>query len=96
MIDTTALLLVQDDLHRLGAVLLGADALADDLDRVDEVTEDGVVHGRQGARAGAFLLLVCARVDGALGAGEDAALRDEEDVAVGEFLFEFAGEAVIS
>jgi hypothetical protein len=94
VVNTTALLLVEDDLEGLAAVLLGAGALADDLDGVDEVVEDGVVDGREGAGTGALLLLVGAGVDGALGAGEDAALSDEEDVAVGELLLEFTGQTV--
>lgn len=47
VVDTTTLFLVEDDLEDLGVVLLGADALADDLNRVDEVGEDGIVNGRE-------------------------------------------------
>lgn len=94
MVDTAPLLLIQDHLDGLAAVLLGADALADDLDGVDEVIEDGVVDGGQGTRARTLLGLVGARVGRALGAGENAALSDEEDVAVGELLLELTGEAV--
>jgi hypothetical protein len=92
VVDTTTLLLVEDDLEGLGAVLLGAGALADNLDGVDEVGEDGVVDSGQSARAGALLGLGGARVNGALGAGQDAALGHEEDVAVGELLLELAGQ----
>lgn len=92
MVDTTTLLLVKDDLEGLGAVLLGAGALADNLDGVDEISEDGVVDSSQSAGTGALLGLGGARVDGALGAGQDAALSNEEDVAVGELLLELAGE----
>lgn len=94
MVNAATLLLVEDDLERLAAVLLGAGALADNLNGVDEVVEDGLVDGREGAAARTLLLLVRAAVGGALRAGEDAALGDEEDVAVGELLFEFAGETV--
>lgn len=48
-VHTPALLLVQYYLRDLGAILTGAHTLADDLDRVDNVGEDGVVHGGQGA-----------------------------------------------
>jgi hypothetical protein len=92
VVDTTTLLLVEDDLEGLGAVLLGADALANDLDGVDEVSEDGVVDSGQSAGTGALLGLGGAGVDGALGAGQDAALSNEEDVAVGELLLELAGQ----
>ena len=94
MVNTATLLLVQDNLQGLAAVLLGADALADDLDGVDEVGEDGVVDGGQSARTGALLGLGGARVGGALGAGQDAALSNEEDVAVRELLLELAGQTV--
>jgi len=96
VVNTTLLLLVQDNLQGLAAVLLGADALADDLDGVDEVSEDGVVDGGQSAGTGALLSLVGARVDGALGAGQNAALSHEEDMAVRELLLQLAGEAVVA
>lgn len=95
VVDTAALLLVQDNLQGLAAILLGADALADDLDGVDEVAEDGVVDGGQSARTGTLLGLSSARVDRALGAGQDAALSNEEDVAVRELLLKLAGQAVV-
>lgn len=96
MVNTTTLLLVQDDLEGLGAVLLGAGTLADDLDGVDEVGEDGVVDSSQSAGTGTLLLLVGTRAGGALGAGQDAALSNEENVAVGELLLELTGQAMIS
>lgn len=95
MVDTTTLLLIQDDLDGLAAVFLGAGALADDLDGVDEVGEDGIVDGCQSAGTGALLLQGGAAVDGALGAGEDTALGHEEDVAVGELLLELTGQALL-
>ena len=94
VVDAAALLLVEDDLEELGAVLLGAEALADDLDGVDEVSEDGVVDGGKSPRARALLLEGVAGAGGALGAGEDAARSEEDDVAVRELLLELAGQAV--
>lgn len=93
-IDAAALLLVQDDLEHLAAVLAGAGALANDFDRVDDVIEDGVVDGGQGARVGPFLRLRRSRSIAAFGPREDAARGEEEDVAVREFLLEFARQAV--
>lgn len=95
VVDAAALLLVEDDLEDLAAVLAGADALADNLDGVDEVVQDGVVDGGQGARAGALLRLVAARAVAALGAGQDAARGDDQDVAVRELLLELTGDAVV-
>lgn len=93
VVDATALLLVEDDLEGLGAVLLGAEALADDLDGVDEVGQDGVVDGGQSAGAGTLLLLGVARAGGSLGAGQDAARGEDQDVAVRELLLQLTGEA---
>jgi len=50
------------------------------------------VHGRQGAGAGPFLRLRRARAVRAFGTGKDAARGEDQDVAVGEFLLELAGE----
>ena len=96
VVDTAALLLVQNNLQGLAAVLLGADALADDLNGVDKIAEDGVVDSGQSARTGALLGLGGARVDGALGAGQNAALSNEEDVAIRKLLLELTGQAVVA
>ena len=93
VVNTTTLLLVKNDLEDLGAVLLGAHALANDLDGVDEVGKDGVVDSSQSARTRALLGLAGARAVAALGAGQDAAGSDDEDVAVGELLLELTGQA---
>jgi hypothetical protein len=96
VVHTTALLLVQDDLEQLGAVLLGAETLADDLDGVDEVGQDGVVDSGQGSRTGALLLLGVAGAGRALGAGQNAARGQDQDVAVRELLLELAGQALLN
>jgi hypothetical protein len=96
VIHTTLLLLIEHNLQDLASILLGAQPLADDLDGVDEVGEDGVVDGSECARAWALLLLRCAAAVGALGTGEDAAGGDDEDVAVRELLLELTGETVIA
>ena len=93
VVDGVLLLLVEHDLQDLATVLLGAQALADDLDGEDEVGQDGVVHGGQGSRAGTLLCLRCARPVRALRPGQDAARGQDQDVAVGELLLELTGEA---
>lgn len=92
VVNTTTLLLVEDDLEDLGAVLLGAHALANDLDGVDEVGKDGVVDSSQSTRTRALLGLAGARAVAALGAGQDAARGDDQDVTVGELLLELTGQ----
>lgn len=52
------------------------------------------MHGRQGAAVRPFLRLRGSAAVAAFGAGEDGARGEEEDVSVGEFFFEFAGEAL--
>ena len=93
VVDAAALLLVEDDLQQLAVVLLGPQALADDLDGVDEVTEDGIVNSSQSSRTGTLLLLGVAGAGGTLGAGQDTARGQDQDVAVGELLLELTGKA---
>ena len=93
MVDAAPLLLIQDDLQQLAAVGAGAGALADDFDGVDEVVEDGFVHGGQGAAAGPLLCLARAATVRALRAREDAPHGEEDDLPVGKLLLELAGEA---
>jgi hypothetical protein len=95
VVNTTALLLVKDDLEDLGAVLLGAETLADNLDGVDEVGEDGVVDSGKSPGLGALLGLRSARAVGALGAGQNAAGSNDQDVAVRELLLELTGETLL-
>lgn len=93
VVNTTTLLLVKNDLEDLGTVLLGAHALADNLDREDEIGQDGVVDGSECARTRTLLGLGSTGAVGALGAGKDAAGRNDEDVTVGELLLELTGQA---
>jgi len=95
VVNTTTLLLVKNDLEDLGAVLLGAHALANNLDGVDEVGKDGVVDSSQSARTRALLGLAGARAVAALGAGQNAAGSDNEDVAVRELLLELTGQTEV-
>jgi hypothetical protein len=95
VVDATTLLLVKDDLEELAAVLLGAETLADNLNGVGEVGQDGVVNSGESAGAGTLLLLGVARAGRALGAGQNAARGEDQDVAVGELLLELTGEALL-
>lgn len=74
------------------AIDLASGALAGDLGGVNNVLEDGILDGGQGAgaRAGG------GRAGGALvGVAEDGALGDDEDVAAGELLLELADELLV-
>jgi len=95
VINTTPLLLVQHDLENLGAIFLRSDALADNLNWVDEIVQDAVVNGGECAGSWTLLLLRCAAAVGALWARENATGSNDEDVAVGELLLKLAGEALL-
>lgn len=93
IIDSTPLLLIQHDLQHLRPILASPSPLAHNLDGINQIGQDGVMHCRQGAGAGTFLRLRGARPVRAFGAGKNTARGEDQDVAVGEFLFELAGEA---
>lgn len=95
VVDTDTLLLVEDDLQELAAILLGADALADNLDGEAEIGQDGVVDSSQSTRARALLSLAVAGAGRSLGTGQDASRSQEQDVAVRELLLELAGQAIL-
>lgn len=95
VVNATTLLLVKHDLQQLLAVLLGAETLANDLDWVDEVMEDGVMDGGEGSGSWALLLLQVAGAVGALWARKDAAGGNDEDVAVRELLLELTGQTIV-
>jgi hypothetical protein len=80
---------VEVDLDDASAVDLASRALAGDLGGVDDVLEDGVLNGREGARARA-------KSGRLLGTGvalsEDVPLSDDDDVTSGELLLELAHE----
>lgn len=51
------------------------------------------MDGGESSRTGSLLLLVVARASRSLGAGQDAARSEDQDVAVRELLLELTGEA---
>lgn len=95
VVNTASLLLVQNDLEQLAAVLLGAESLADDLDWVHNIAEDGFVDSGQCAGSGSLLGLCGSASVAALWSREDAALSKEDDVTIGELLLEFTGQALL-
>ena len=95
IIHPAPLLLIQHDLQHLTPVLLRPDTLPYDLNRVHDISQDGVVDSSQGSGTGPLLGLVAAAAVGAFWAWQDAAGREDEDVAVGELLFELARQALL-
>lgn len=93
MINTSLLLLIEDNLQDLATVLLGAETLANDLDWVNQIGQDSIVDGSE--CSGTWSLL-CLRGSGSvatLWAGKDTAGSEDENVTVGELLLELTGEA---
>ena len=93
VVNTTPLLLIQHNLEDLASILTCPYTLANNLDRVDKVGEDSVVNGGERARTRTLLGLCRTATVGALGAGENAARCNDQDVAVRELLLELAGQA---
>lgn len=93
VVDAATLLLIENDLEDLAAVLAGTETLANNLDGEDEVGQDGVVDSSESPGLGTLLGLRSAGAVGTLGAGENAAGSNDQDVAVGELLLELTGEA---
>lgn len=89
-----SLLLVKNDLQDLGTILLGTETLANDLNWIDEVGQDGIVDGGECSGTRTLLGLGCSGTVGSLWAGEDTARCKEDDVAVGELLLKLTGETV--
>lgn len=94
VVNATALLLIENDLDGLAAVLLGADTLANNLNGVDNVRKDGVVDSSQSAGTRTLLGESVAGAGRALGAREDTARSDDDDMAVRELLLELTGQSV--
>lgn len=94
MVNTSLLLLIEHNLQDLAAIFLGAETLADDLNWVDQVGEDCVVNGGKGSGAGSLLGLRGSRAVATLGAGKNTAGSEDQNMTVGELLFEFTSETV--
>ena len=92
VLERGGVLRVQEALDQAAAVSGNTRALASDLRGVNQVLEDRLVHGGQSARVRSGLLVAVL----AAGLAKDAALADENNVAVRELLLELTGETVAS
>ena len=66
--------------------------LSDNLGRVDEVVQDGVVHGHQSAGPRSLLLQLVGLPGGL---GEDSPLGNEDDVLATELLLQLSDQPAI-
>jgi hypothetical protein len=73
VVNASFLLLIEDNLQDLAAILLGAETLADNLNGVDKICEDGVVNGSQCPGTGSLLCEGSSGAVRSLWAGENAA-----------------------
>lgn len=73
IIHSAPLLLVQDDLEHFTAILARPDALAHNLDGIDEIVEHSFVYGGQGPGTRSFLFLGRTRSFGSFRPREDPA-----------------------
>jgi hypothetical protein len=96
VVNTSLLLLIENNLKDLASILLGAKTLANNLNWVDEIGQDGVVDSGQCSGTRTLLSLGSARAVGALWAWQDTARREDQDMAVGELLLKLTGEAVMA
>jgi hypothetical protein len=94
VINTSLLLLVEDDLQDLSSVLLGAETLSDNLNWEDEILKDSAVNSSECSGTRSLLGLRSSGSVGSLGAGKDTAGSEDEDVTVRELLLEFTGETI--
>lgn len=95
VVNSTALLLVKDNLKDLAAILFGADSLANNLDWVDNVGKDSVVDSGQSTRTRSLLGLAGAGSVGSLWLGQNAAGSQEDDLSVRELLLQLTGQTLL-
>lgn len=95
IVNTTSFLLIQDYLQSLAAIFFGTDALADNLNWVDEITKDGIVDSSESSGTRTLLSLGSAGSVAALWARENAASSEDYDVTVRELLLKLTGETLL-
>lgn len=95
VVHTTSLLLIQDDLQDLAAILLGSQSLTNNLNWVDDIGQDRIVDSGQGSGSWSLLCLAGSRSVGSLWSWKDTSRGEEEDVSVAELLLEFSGESLL-
>jgi len=83
---------IELNLESLGAVQTVVNLLADDLSRVEDIVEDGLVHLGEGTAARAELTLLA--VEASL-LGQDTALSNNDDVLAAELLLEVLHQQVL-
>lgn len=95
VVDTTSLLLVQHNLQNLAAVLLGSHSLADNLNWVDDVSQNGIVDSSQSSGSRSLLCLAGSGSVGSLWPWQDTSRGEEDDVSVAELLLKFSGKSLL-
>jgi hypothetical protein len=96
VVHAASLLLIKNDLQHLAAILLCPHTFANDLDWVDDISQDSIMDRSQSSGSRALLRLVGSAAIGALWAGKNAARGDDDNLAVGELLLEFPSQALLN
>lgn len=94
VINTSLLLLIEDNLQDLASILLGAETLSDNLNWVDDIGKDSIVDSSQSSGTRTLLGEGGSGSVGSLWAGKDTTTSKDQDVTVRELLLELTGETV--
>jgi len=87
LFDGVLLLAVQHDLHHLGSIGGDSGALSDDLGRIDDILQDGLVDGGEGTGSRADLNALTTEV-----LVHDGSVGNDHDVLLLEFLLQLADQ----
>lgn len=96
VVNTTSLLLVQDNLQNLASILLGSQSLSNNLDGVYDISQDSIVDGGQSSGTRSLLCLRCSGSVRSLWSWQDTSRCEEEDMSIGELLLEFSGQSLLN
>jgi hypothetical protein len=95
VVNASLLLLIEDNFQDLTAIFLRAETLADNLNGVNKICEDGVVNGSQRPGTGSLLCEGSSGAVGSLWAGKNTASGEDQDMTVRELLLELTGETIL-
>jgi len=96
VINTTSLLLIQHNLQSLAAIFLSTDTLANNLDWVNEITEDRIMNSGESSGTRTLLSLRSTGSVASFWAGKNAASCEDYDVTIRELLLELTSETLLN
>jgi len=96
VVNTTSLFLIQNDLQSLASIFLGSNTLTNNLNWVDEITENGIVDSSESSGTRTLLGEGGSGSVAALWSGENATSCEDYDMAIRELLFELTCETLLN